>query len=941
MDDEIISYEADIDREYEALTEKHKNVKNQLETTLSLYLKGEKVKPATIQGPYGSGKTQLLYHLFKFTWEKGSISVYTHLEKIIPNREMGASDYADYLETLLNKEVDLLRKGDSQLMVGKVKEYAIDRIRGISSSDSHIVLLIDEIEQQYTTLNGRVRTDDNSPMREVIARVNRGEAGFYVVLAFAPVSFYEFSKGEAQTGRFLPIILPIVEPKTFRAFFGEVGNLVWWMGKGRYRGVSRTEDIFKANVSNISEISRKELLDVCRNIGSIGGVPALDFESVEKIDFNKFRDFLIRLGPRKEGGELYSGNVKIVKKCRIFSSKEHNLNDILEKSLKSLRVSKVTDISYYLSVILDALCTSDEEMPLFTDSDDWKELFNIVEDIILEFEGEDNLPSKDLRELQDNISEFSYNLRHNAENAAPLEEGYCITPGFLRTLFPFPITSPNLTNTKIEEQREDLGDQTYLGREEHDVSIFFFLNMDKIREYLVQESLSFLKETKALVAINLGEEKEFDMPKLSKWLHKQKRLSVVTPSRRLSDFLVNYFYWLKNERGESLPVHMVMKKLEENQSIPEKDKARKIAYYRSRLKEYLDNVIPKVPPAKYTLGDKTGFNEFSSGRIGFVPEVIGFAFVDAKNDWEAMHKFRKEFESTVFVSKESADKKLGLTTALENLVGEKMKAISIGVALKRIINSFGKHLPDLMEVVEELNKDDFAAIPADEDSQLIFKGIFLYLKEWKDPSKAEEQFREEKSIWDNLIKRVKELSTEIGKFENEVGKNILLTHSLEADKTKLENIGKILSEYQTKISPYTKFLLSTFIDKTVEVVEPKLNEIEKKFVEFQDSVKDKIEGYRDNLKNIEAFDKDTFEWINKSKDEIPKEFRQRFKGACQEFTKGGKIDLDNIPDVGLFNESVGEIIDDLETLLKVDENIKQCKTIAQEINNKLRKWEDR
>ena len=384
---------------------------------------------------------------------------------------------------------------------------------------------------------------------------------------------------------------------------------------------------------------------------------------------------------------------------------------------------------------------------------------------------------------------------------------------------------------------------------------------------------------------------------------------------------------------------MVMDKLGENQSISEKDKARKITYYNSRLKEYLGNAIPKAPSAKYTLSDKTGFGDFSSGRIGFVPEVIGFAFVDAKNDWEVMHKFRKEFESTVFVSKESASKKMGLTTALENLVGKKTKTSSIGAVLKRIINSFGKHLPDLMEIVEELNNEDFAAIPADEDSQLIFRGIFLYLKEWKDPSKAQEKFREEKPDWDSLIGRAKRLSKEIRKFEKGVDKNILLTYNLEADNTKLENIGKILVEYQTKISPYTKFLLATFIDKTVDVVEPRLNEIEKKFTEFQDSVKDTIMEYRDNLKDIETFDKDTFKWIDKSKDEIHKEFQRRFKETCQELTKGVKIDLDNVPDVDLFNESMGEIIDDSETLLKINENIKQCKTSAQEINELL-KWED-
>jgi hypothetical protein len=164
-----------------------------------------------------------------------------------------------------------------------------------------------------------VVTDDNSPMREVIARINNGASGFYLVLAFAPVSFYEFSKGEAQTSRFLPTILPIVEPMTFRTFFGETGNLIWWMGKGRYRGVSRTQDILNANISDIRKISKKELFEVCNNIGSIGGVPALEFENIEKVDdFDTFRDFLIHLEPNENGGEIHSGPTKVVTKCPNF-----------------------------------------------------------------------------------------------------------------------------------------------------------------------------------------------------------------------------------------------------------------------------------------------------------------------------------------------------------------------------------------------------------------------------------------------------------------------------------------------------------------------------------------------------------------------------------------------------------------------------------------------
>lgn len=941
MDEKMISYEADLDQEYEALTEKHETKKRQLEAALSQYLEGKNVKPVTIQGPYGSGKTQLLYHLFKFTWENGGIAVYVHLEDLIPTYEMGAAGYAEYLKELVNRETNLLRQGKSQLMAAKVKDYAVDHIRSISSSDSPIVLLIDEIEQQYKTLNGRVKTDDNSPMREVIARVNRGDAGFYLILAFAPVSFYEFSKGEAQTGRFLPIILPMVEPRTFRGIFGYVGNLIWWMGKGRYRGISRTQDIFKSNVPDINRISKKELQDLSRNMGSIGGVPALDSDGIEPLeDFNSFRDFLVHLQPREKGGEMHSGTTKIVKKCRIFENGQDNLSAIVEKSLRGSGVSRLTDIGYYSSIVLDAFSSPDGKLPVFTDPDDWKEFFNVVEDIILEFEGEDNLPAEDLRKLQEDASEFSFNIRSNAASLAALGEGYCITPGFVRVLFPFPISSPSLTNKRIEEQREALGDQTYLGREESDgISVFFFLNQDKIREYLVQESKSFLKETKALFAVNLGEEKEFDMPKLAQWLHKEGRFSITSPPRILSAFLVNFFYWIRNERGENLPVARVLEKLVENQSVPEKDKARKISYYTSRVKEFLANAIPSPAPVKYILRDKTGFGDFRSGRIGFAPEVIGLAFVDSRSDWEATYKFRREFHATTFVRKKSAEKLTGLGTALESAVVEKDRSISVGAVLRRVNGSFSKHLPDLRDVAGEVNSDEFATIPADEDSELIFRGLFLHLREWKDHSKAQERFEEKKSSFGSVMKRVITLSEQIREFEKSTGKQIPLTHNLEGDVTKLKNIEKILSDYRVTISPYTKFLLSTFTEKIIEIVEPQLNETEKRFAEFKGSIRDALERYGAELKNIEAFDKYTFEWIDRSKYEIKKESQKKFKETCQQFTKGGKIDLEKIPDVEGFNESLEELTEELRILGEIDEGVKQCKTKAQAINEKLSKWE--
>lgn len=931
-------YEAELVREYQELTERHKTIKHDLEDALSAYLNEKRGKPVTIQGPYGSGKTQLLYHLFKYVWGKGGISIYTHLEKIIPDHEMASADYANYLKELLDQEVQLLQKGESKLMsgrFGRVKNYAVSKIRQLAGNSYPIVLLVDEIEQQYKSLDERVKTDDHSPMKETLRAVERGDAGFYLILAFSPVSFYEFSKGEAQTRSFLSIMLPILKARNLRETLGEMGNLIWWIGRGRYGWALKVFDTFKTNLSNIDKCPKKEFLDVCRSLGLIGGVPPLVIESVEKIDnFNKFKEFLIHLEPEKEGEEVYSGDAKIVKRCRVCRP-EHNLEDIIEKSLKASKVSKVSDIAYYLLLVLDALSSPEGKMPLFTDMEDWKELFNMVGDIILEFEGEERLPWEDLEKLQSD-PDFVFNIRRDAENSAPLEEGYCITPGFIRSIFPFPISSPNLTVKRIIEQRESLGDQTYLGREDVDgVSVLFFLNEDKVREYLLQQSSNFFKETKALVTVNLGAKEEFDLPPLARWLQKEGRLTVITPRGILSDFLVSFFYWIRNERGMILPINGLLQQLIDSQVVEDKEKARKISYYSSRVREYLDRELPRVPAAKYILRDQTGFDS----KIGFAAEVMGFAFVGNKNDWEAMYRFREHFGRTEFIRTESTKKQTGVPTALPNLVVESKKTISPGAVLRRVNESFSEHLPALKEIVEELDREEFTSIPVDEVSELIFDGIYLYLRSWKDPSEASIRFQKAKYDWDALINRMGKLSEKIKRLENAVGKNIQLIHSLEADKGSITNIGKVLGEYQTKLSPYTKFLLSTFADTTREIIEVKLTQIEKSFQQLVNSVLNEIQRYMSGIEGIEGFEKDTFLWIGKTKDEIRREFQGELQNACQQLTKGAKLNLENIPDVTDFIERVGEIADELQTLTDIDENIEHCKTNGKEINKKLRAWE--
>ena len=935
---ETISYEAGLDRDYLALTDKHKSIVVTIESALTAFIQHGKAKPITIQGPYGSGKTQLLYHLFKYVWDKGAIGIYTHLEKLVPKQViMSSGEYTTYLKHALDEEVQALLKGDSKLMSGElssVRQYALNRIAPLKNRKVSVFLFVDEIEQQYKILDERVRTDDHSPMKEILRTTERGDAGFYMVLAFAPVSFYEFSKGEAQTRSFLPLMLPVLTAANLREMMGGFSNLVWWMGRGRYGWALKVFDTLKANIQDMDICQKKEFLDICRNLGSIGGVPCLVEEQIEIVDdFEAFRNFLVRIAPHHEGNEIYSGDTKAVKKCRVLSP-QHDVTTIIQKSLKDSKIVAGTDISYYLTLILEAMSGPNKKIPIFTDAEEWRELLSMVGDITLEFEGQERTPTIELERLQSD-SDFPFNVRRYAEDIASLEEGYCICPRYIRSLFPFPISSPNLVNKKIAEQRETLGDQTFLAREEHNsISVIVFLNDSKAQDYLSNHIVEFLEETKALLVISLSDGDELSLPSIAKWLQKEERLRIARPRGIISDFLVSFHYWLRSEKGETLPLQSLSDSLSKSEVVADKEKARKIKYYASRVGDYIEGEKPRVLSSKYLLKDRTGFDS----KIGFAREVMGFAFVENKQDWEALYEFRKTFEKTEFVRRESTSKLTGVPTALQNLVVEAKGKILPAALLRRVNESLNKHLPDLRDVVKELDMDKFASIPVDEPSKVVFQGIYLFLKDFHDPSISVERLREAQNAWDRMVSRMETLANNIVELEKLFYGKMILTHPLAVDQTRITSMSKIVASRESKISPYSKFLLALLMNATREVVEPELNKIEKRFQEFKNDVEDDTNRYAAVLKSFDSIDDDTFQWLGKSKTQVLDECAERIQNACEQLLQGGKLSLENVPDLTNFMESISEIADDLETLSEIDNSISISKAKAKEIGRKLQTW---
>ena len=76
-------YVATLNTDWEDFTEKHKEIREEIEGKLKDFLEGKKPNPIAIRGPIGQGKTQLLYRAFRFVWENGGIAFYTTLDKLI------------------------------------------------------------------------------------------------------------------------------------------------------------------------------------------------------------------------------------------------------------------------------------------------------------------------------------------------------------------------------------------------------------------------------------------------------------------------------------------------------------------------------------------------------------------------------------------------------------------------------------------------------------------------------------------------------------------------------------------------------------------------------------------------------------------------------------------------------------------------------------------
>lgn len=256
--------QANPDKPWRDLTEEHKKVREGVESRIDSISTGETKDPSAIVGPYRSGKTQLLYHAFQYSWEKGVPALYTDAHTLFREYENASTEIgmSNWLEDRVNDQIDDVYDGTSIDWVPNWRTPSDrknweDKVESQQGPErDYYVLLVDEVEQAYTKLRQSdihpLETDDRNPLR-ILLDDTEGVCQFW---AFGLVSAYEF-RGEADAGRFHEFRLPILTPNDIAVKLEESGKNsdlatgIWWLSRGRIGWANKLIDGCPDSIENI------------------------------------------------------------------------------------------------------------------------------------------------------------------------------------------------------------------------------------------------------------------------------------------------------------------------------------------------------------------------------------------------------------------------------------------------------------------------------------------------------------------------------------------------------------------------------------------------------------------------------------------------------------------------------------------------------------------
>jgi len=351
---------ASITREWEDFTETHKVARTTAEEAINRFVtsinrRGSDLEapPLIIVGGLGSGKTQLLYHLFKYSWkEKGVPTLYVTLRtlinmvkmKLVSTGKTGRLNPTELIYTLSElalKKLELIKDNFSTNKYN-LTDLWLPEIAGrpVNMSPSEffkeiqmnpnvaykiidetlqrkqgIILVIDEVEMAYKELKDLIE----GGFRDLTDIIGRNIMGIYTVMAVSYLSYYELFLSEftgdiAFVRRVTLVQLPPIDPNTLYERLKQLNiekksNTFWWFTRGRLGWVASLKNVIMIDdqsVGNLLEWIKAPQLKtpIAENL------PILDVEELLRFEDKYCRDdgyckaslrfFLLNIKPCKK-----------------------------------------------------------------------------------------------------------------------------------------------------------------------------------------------------------------------------------------------------------------------------------------------------------------------------------------------------------------------------------------------------------------------------------------------------------------------------------------------------------------------------------------------------------------------------------------------------------------------------------------------------------------
>ncbi|MCL4436350.1 MAG: hypothetical protein M1503_03170 [Thaumarchaeota archaeon] len=927
-------YVASINLQWQDYTERHKEVRNYLEQRIKEYLDGKKVNPIAIRGGIGQGKTQLLYHAFRYTWENGGIALYTTLDRLLPQQDLPPNTFAEHVDTLVQEELVKFQTGSISTMVLLTDDMkAWLESQRFQSNSNCPVILVDEMERSYRQLLTKVPTDDRSPLGYWLEHTK-----YLPIGAFAPLSHYEILYGEAERRRWDTVTLQPINATVLRQREGSPGNLVWWLSRGRLGISYKAGDVISKQLPS----SYKEFEEAAQAIGSVAEVPAADLDVLASIsNTSGALKYVAELFPHEQQDLTHLTDGQIVQTTEVVRQIKSALKD------QGWDSRSIEFFGYYLNIITDAL-SMDGKFLLPDSHEEFWSLFKLAMDLAVETETSEN---ETVRKILDKTSDLEeggkfpllyytglfQRLRRDSNS-----RGSVLSYTEVSNLFPMPITSPSFGGISPAEARDILLSKqkdAFLGTDlistsRGTIKFLYFINPTKMNEYLSSgELLNFIPPHMGVVCILLGgDTHEIEPNGVAAWLKENGRLRIESPSKAvLGDFLACFSAWAleKGVKGSTDTLTGLIEKQIEELGDSEKELGRKAAHYLKMLTTFLELSLSAL------LLDQTKFSTRISKdavvrygtRYKRFADVVGLAFIDSKQERELVYRFRKLLQD----SKELKELRSGISGMLDDVSYTAKK--DLAGPLQNIRADYEPLLQDLKSIAHYVSEDDFCRLAEDTESKTILIGIYRFVRT---PASLI-SLTEARTVSSKIISNIESLAKERENLADSL--NIKLQPSAsERNYHQITELDSILGSC-SDASPFIQHLLADFAKQVLTDFEDEYLHKDQTTLSKWQGKTDTATTFKQKLEVVKTLSNELYEWLGVTREQVLAGLEESYKKSIEALTRyNQQVDWDNVDGLEWtpYEEGISGATDMIQQFVDLDTDLKRTLALAKEINVKLK-----